>query len=240
MRRLELLDLACGNSSLSRRFARESARVSAVDASAPVVRLARAREPKEPLGIRSLVGDARRLDRLESGGFDVVVSDTALRDIRDADRAIGEVGRRLRPSGRFVFSICHPCFDVRSRSAGEIEYRAFTTVVSRKVRRYREPYEEPASCKVGDGAFQESPGFPRPHSWYVTALGDAGLVVERFEAPAPRPEMFDGRPQAPFVAEVPLHRVLGARRLADGAGGRAVSGRGAPGRARRARDTARR
>ena len=238
VRGLELLDLACGNGYLSRRFAREGARVTGVDASAPIVRLARARERRAPLGVRYLVADAARLDALADGRFDIVVSNMALMDIRGADRAIAEVGRLLRPSGRFVFSICHPCFDVMSRSAWEIERGFRSEVVWRKVQRYREPYEELCPWKVGEKEYRAVPGFHRPLAWYVRALRAAGLVIEAFEEPAPGPEMFPGSPQAPYLAEVPLHCVIGARRTGGPGATDAGPARVGPRAARRARGTA--
>src|SRR3954452_9076792 len=45
---LDVLDLACGNGYIARRLARSGARVTAVDASAPIVELAAARESAEP------------------------------------------------------------------------------------------------------------------------------------------------------------------------------------------------
>src|SRR5712691_5591159 len=57
-----LLDLACGNGYLSRRFARQGGIVSSVDANAPLIERARAREAQEPLGITYHVADASHLE----------------------------------------------------------------------------------------------------------------------------------------------------------------------------------
>src|SRR5207248_886305 len=74
---LDVLDLACGNGYLSRRFAREGACVVGVDASAPIVERARARETAKPLGVTYHVADAARLDVLTDASFDRVVSNMA-------------------------------------------------------------------------------------------------------------------------------------------------------------------
>ncbi|HZR38650.1 MAG TPA: class I SAM-dependent methyltransferase, partial [Ktedonobacteraceae bacterium] len=47
---LHVLDLACGNGYLSRRFARQGAIVTSVDANAPLIERVRAREAQEALG----------------------------------------------------------------------------------------------------------------------------------------------------------------------------------------------
>src|SRR5207253_9272709 len=107
VRGLHVLDLGCGNGYLSRRFAQGGAKVVAVDASAPVIDRARARESQEPLGIEYRVADAARLEFLRAGTFDLVTCHMALMDIEDADRVIVEVGRVRHTSGRFVASRSH-------------------------------------------------------------------------------------------------------------------------------------
>jgi 2-polyprenyl-3-methyl-5-hydroxy-6-metoxy-1,4-benzoquinol methylase len=62
---LHLLDLACGNGYLSRRFARQGAAVTSVDANAPLIERARVREAQEPLDINYHVADAAHLEVLE-------------------------------------------------------------------------------------------------------------------------------------------------------------------------------
>src|SRR5204863_117795 len=81
VRGLYVLDLGCGNGYLSRRFAQAGAKVVAVDASAPVIERARARESQEPLGIEYHVADAARLEFLRAGTLDLVASHMALMDI---------------------------------------------------------------------------------------------------------------------------------------------------------------
>ncbi len=68
-----VLDLACGNGYISRRFARQGAKVIGVDANAPIIARARAREARAPLGITYHVADAAHLEMLEDGLFDLVV-----------------------------------------------------------------------------------------------------------------------------------------------------------------------
>ena len=99
---LRVLDLACGNGYLARRFARMGAAVTGVDASAPIIARARRREAEAPLGIAYHVADTARLETLEDARFDVAVCNMALMDIEDAAGAISETGRVLLPGGRFI------------------------------------------------------------------------------------------------------------------------------------------
>ena len=139
---LHMLDLACGNGYIARKLARAGARVTGVDASTPVMEHARAREEREPLGIGYHVADAARLDGLGDASFDVVVCNMALRDIPDAEGALREAARVLRPGGRLITSLSHPCFDVSVSSSGWVVERiGFETTVFRKVSRYRRVFE---------------------------------------------------------------------------------------------------
>ena len=65
VRGMHLLDLACGNGYLSRRFARQGAIVTSVDANVPLIERIRTREAEEPLGITYHVADAAHLDMLK-------------------------------------------------------------------------------------------------------------------------------------------------------------------------------
>lgn len=231
---LDLLDLGCGNGYLCRRYARDRARVTGVDASVAVIERARRRERGRRHPVRYLVGNAARLDGLASASFDVVTSNMALMDIADAAGAIREVARLLRPEGRFVFSISHPCFDIMSRSAWEVAPGSREPTVWRKVTRYRELYHEEVQWNVGPGEVRTTTGYHRPLAWYVRALDRAGMSVEQLVEPAPRAEMLRESPVGRYIEAIPLHLVVGARRRA----GRAARTTRARRRARRAPGTA--
>ncbi len=210
---LHLLDLACGNGYLSRRFARQGAIITGVDANAPLIERARAREVQAPLGITYHVADAAHLQMLEDGTFDLVVCNMALMDIEDAAGAIQEVARVLGPKGRFVASLSHPCFDKVDTSGWEIEYIYPRTTIWRKMSRYRE-------LAVADVPWLRVPGqtvytraYHRPLSWYFRTLRAAGLVVAALEEPEPTEEFLASSPQGPWIAEIPLHCVIEAWKI---------------------------
>lgn len=210
---LDVLDLACGNGYLSRRFARAGARVTAVDASAPIVERAKRWERQEPLGIRYHTGDAAALSMLGDGSFDLAVCNMGLMDIEDAGGALREVGRVLRPRARLVFSICHPCFDVGNASSWVVEKTGRMITVFRKVSRYREPFQDAFHWTV-EGTVMHTPFYHRPLSWYFRALAGAGMAVSALEEPAPEPEMLQADNEGAWIAEIPLQCIIDARRLA--------------------------
>jgi ubiquinone/menaquinone biosynthesis C-methylase UbiE len=207
---LRVLDLACGNGYLSRRFARQGATVTGVDANAPIIERARLREAREPLGISYQVGDAAHLGQLDDGVFDLVICNMALMDIEDAAGAIQEVARVLRREGRFVVSLCHPCFDKVNTSGWTIEHIYPVTTIWRKMSRYREiAVDEVPWLRITDQPIYTR-AYHRPLSWYFRAFRAAGLAVTALEEPDPTEEFLAESPQGPWIAEIPLHCVIEA------------------------------
>jgi ubiquinone/menaquinone biosynthesis C-methylase UbiE len=213
-----VLDLGCGNGYIARRLASAGARVVGIDASSALVRAARCRERTAPLGVRYLEADAARIPGVPDESMDVVVANMSLMDIRDAGGAIAEVGRILRRGGRFVFSICHPCFDVDTRSGWEIvPRRGARETVFRKVTAYRRPHADVYRWELSEGVRATTVGYHRPLAWYLHHLRSAGLTVVDVEEPLPGPGFVSRRrARRAWIEEIPLHLVVEARRAPRG------------------------
>lgn len=108
---LVVLDLACGEGYNTRMLARKGAKVTGVDFSEKLIRFAKREEDEERLGIYYKVMDAAELVEFPNNHFDLVTCFMSLQDIKDFKKAISEVARVLKESGRFIFSIPHPCFE---------------------------------------------------------------------------------------------------------------------------------
>jgi trans-aconitate methyltransferase len=89
-----ILDLGCGDGTLTRQIAARGASVVGIDASPEFVAAA-ARS-----GVDARLGDARSLTF--DGEFDAVFSNAVLHWVLDADAALSGIVRALRPGGRFV------------------------------------------------------------------------------------------------------------------------------------------
>jgi len=207
-----ILDLACGNGYLARRFARGGATVVGADRSGPIIELARARERADPLGVDYEVVDAGSMPMLGTAGFDLVYSNMALMDMPDVVAPFREVAHVLRPGGRFVASLGHPCFDVPGASSWLWERKEFVTSVSRRVGRYREPFEASVPWVVPDRPEFATRAYHRPLSWYVRELALAGFAVIAMEEPDGTPAFLSANPQREAIREVPLHLVFAAVR----------------------------
>ncbi len=218
-----LLDVGCGNGYLARRLASAGATVVGVDVTPQVIERARARGDAGGR-VSYLCANAARLPELASGSFDLAYSNMALMDMADAAGAIGEVGRLLRPGGRFVAALSHPCFDNGLDSSWLAErFPREGTRVGRVMRSYREPFRSEVPWQVDEGSPRFTGSYHRPLSWYAGALSDAGLLIESLDEPAPLAEMLGGASvEGPWIAKVPLHLVIGARsipaRIRPGAG----------------------
>ena len=212
-RRKDVLDLGCGNGYLSRMLSRKGAKVTAVDASPTMVRNAKAHDPQNSLGINYVVSDAARLDALDKCSFDLVFANMSLMDVEDGSAAIRGVGRVLRPGGRFVASISHPCFDNGSSSEWVAEKSTLQPLkVFRRIRSYRVPFSEEIPWKVGEKERRYTKAFHRPLSWYARTISSNGMSIVSLEEPEPTKELLDKEDPmtASGLLEVPLHLVIEA------------------------------
>jgi SAM-dependent methyltransferase len=91
-----ILDLGCGDGTLTQRIAAVGASVIGLDSSAEMVEAARAN------GVDAFVADAEAMDLERFGQFDAVFSNAALHWMLDPDAVATGVFRALREGGRFV------------------------------------------------------------------------------------------------------------------------------------------
>ena len=105
-----VLDVACGHGRITREIARRGATVTGVDISEKLILKALSAQRVEPLPISYLHADIAAGVAPDSTDFDAVTCNFGLSDIDDLDGAISVISKALRPGGRFVFSILHPCF----------------------------------------------------------------------------------------------------------------------------------
>jgi SAM-dependent methyltransferase len=116
VRGMGVLDVGCGNGYFARALARRGARVTGIDISSRMIAHAQRQEAAEPLGIEYHVLDAAVLPAgFVPQSLDMVTSCLALQDMPDVEKVLGGIHALLRPGGRFVVSISHPCTDTPFR-----------------------------------------------------------------------------------------------------------------------------
>jgi ubiquinone/menaquinone biosynthesis C-methylase UbiE len=105
-----VLDLACGHGTVAREIARFGATVIGMDISERLLEHARSLDLPGGHAVAYAHGDAASAVGFGADEFDLIVCNFGLSDIDDLDGVLYNVRRALRPAGRFVFSILHPCF----------------------------------------------------------------------------------------------------------------------------------
>ena len=106
------LDLGCGHGYFSRLLARAGATVTGIDLSDRLLARALELEAEEPLGITYLHLDAAQIGTgFEEESCDLVTGCMSLQDVAAPGAVLSGACRVLRPAGRAVFSVPHPCTD---------------------------------------------------------------------------------------------------------------------------------
>jgi 2-polyprenyl-3-methyl-5-hydroxy-6-metoxy-1,4-benzoquinol methylase len=185
-----LLDVACGNGVTSRRLAQAGASVVAVDFSKEMIRLAIDRGCRDLVEYRVVdATDGGALRGLGSGRFDGALCNMALMDMADTRPLMQALESLLRPTGRFVFSVLHPCFNNPAIvQMGELQDRegTFVTTYSVKISRYLTPYAQVGLAMHGQPA--PHPYFHRPLGMLLKEAFDAGLVLDALDERGFAPE----------------------------------------------------
>jgi SAM-dependent methyltransferase len=183
-----VLEIACGAGLFARRMTELGANVVATDFSQVFLERARVRcqDAAERIEFRLVdATDGSALRALGEHRFDAAVSNMALMDIADIEPLASALPHLLKPTGRFVFTVCHPCFNTtgvshmaEERDAGG----ALETIYSVRVSRY-------LGLTPGRGLgipSQQVPHFyfDRPLHLLLGTFFARGLVLDGLEEPA--------------------------------------------------------
>ncbi len=187
-----VLDIAGGNGVYARRLAALGAQVVAFDFAGEMIALAGQRTQGLTERIAYHVLDATDESALLALGerqFDAAICQMALMDMAEIEPLLRAVARLLRPGGRFVFSVMHPCFNSpKTIHTAEMEDRegAIVTSYALKITGYMTPI-------VARGAAvrnQPQPQlyFNRPLHQLFGAAFAAGFVLDALEERAFPPD----------------------------------------------------
>lgn len=183
-----VLDVACGAGRFARRMARLGATVVACDYSGKFIERARQRGRSESIEVEYHVldaGDEQALLALGRGRFDRAVCTMGLMDMPCIDPLMRALAALLKPAGRFVFSVTHPCFhsagierfaEMHEQEAGRHVFRSGVKVWA---------YLTPAARKTEGIIGQPEPQyyFHRPLQTLFEAGFRAGFVIDALAEP---------------------------------------------------------
>lgn len=172
-----VVDAGCGEGYLTRRLAARGAAAVGVDRSAALIQAAASAGGRRPGSARFLLGDLRSLP-LRSGGFDAVLCNHGLNELRSPGAAFSEFARVLRPGGRLVVLMLHPCFyGGRDRSGRR---RELDTDLYFTARRVEQPFNVSGLTSPAPTVI-----WLRPLESYFALLGETGFCVDGLWEPRP-------------------------------------------------------
>lgn len=184
---LRVLDGGCGEGYMSRLVAARGAReVVGIDTSSTLIHAAATHEDLASLPVTHYVASLESIPE-EDASFDVVVCNHVLSDVTNPRLALEEIGRILRPGGRFVALMLHPCFYTAHSerdSSGNIPVRAY----------FRERRVDQTFLVAGLESPDEVHMNFRSLEFYSRAILDAGFVITGLSEPHPSESTFDEDP----------------------------------------------
>lgn len=203
-----ILDLGAGQGACAPCITAAGATYVGVDASPTLVR--RAQRHHGGMG-RFVVGDARRLAEIpgiDAGIFDGVLFALSIQDMDPLETVLGAAAWALKPGGRLVLILTHPCFRVPRQSGWTWDARR--KLHGRRIDRYLTPLAVPLKPpSAPPGASSRS--FHRPLQSYINGLGACGLAVDQMlEVAGPTPDASSSR-GAEQAANPDIPLLLGLR-----------------------------
>jgi SAM-dependent methyltransferase len=216
-----VLDLGCGQGVLGRALAALGVASLGIDASPALIAAAQARAGALE---RHQVGDIRRLAAAGLESVDHAVLLMVVQDLDPIEPVLEAVANLLKPGGRLVMVLTHPCFRAPRRSGWG--WDDLQRAQYRRIDGYLSPYQvslatHPGAAAGSAEAALRTASFHRPISEYLNALGSVGLpVVACDELCNPR----RGTKGTRFAAEdraaheIPLFLALTAQRVRLGGG----------------------
>lgn len=199
-----VLDIGCGDGQISRLAASLGSIVVGVDPTWNCVRVA-----EERGGGASFARSGAAALPFADSAFDTAVACLVFEHIDDVDGAIAEVGRVLRPGGRFCFFLNHPILQAPG-SAWVDDHMVDPPEQYWRLGPYLD--ETVTVEEVQKDVWIRF--IHRPMSRYVNVLAAHGLTIERMSEPAPPPGFLA---QAPgYAASAAFPRLLYIRLVKSG------------------------
>ena len=202
---LDILDVGCGEGYMARELASRGAhQVTGIDSSREQVKAAEAAMVPGTSFSESNADDLR----FPAESFDLVLANHVLNDLPDIAVPICEFARVLRPGGRFVSLMLHPCFYEANaeRTPGSHMLSASEYFTRRSVRL---PFEVDGLTSPAAAT-----SWVRPLESYTEALTRNGLAITQLTEPHPSEQLASGQWWKENFPR-PLFLLIVARKLLD-------------------------
>lgn len=194
----EILDLGCGEGGYSRELAKKGAIVTSVDCSEEPLEYAKKKAEEEQLVIKHYKRNSNDLYGLEDNVFDSILCSMMIMDVEDLNGTLKEIYRVLKPGGKVVISMLHPCFKP------PVEHKWFSGdgEIQVVVKDYYNPTEWNGSI-----AGLESTVVYRHKtlSEYVKSFVGNGFILLDMDEPIPTEEEIKMSPRIEWLTKIPMY-----------------------------------
>lgn len=167
-----VLDIGCGQGVLARSLP-PSVQYVGVDGSNSLILEAKHADKRD--SHQYFTADATKPLPIAKKDFDAAVFLLSLQNMRDGKSAIMHAGRHLRPQGKLILVLNHPCFRIPRQSSWEID--PHTKLQYRRINRYMSGMEIPVTAHPGKGSSPVTWSYHEPLETYVHWLKHAGFVL---------------------------------------------------------------
>jgi SAM-dependent methyltransferase len=201
-----VVECACGNGVMARRLAELGAQIVAFDFSANMIKAARARGTVGGKISYQVIDGTNEAAMVALGpnSFDAAVCNMAIMDMAEIVPMMAAMHTLLKPDGRFVFSLCHPCFNNSgcARGMDETDIGGVETRYWVKVSEYAHGRNLPGTAMRDQPSLQVY--FNRTLTELFDACFQAGFVVVGLEEPVfPPPNVPSSWALEPLFEEIP-------------------------------------
>ena len=209
-----IVDVCCGQGVLLKPLLESGVgRVTGIDASPRLIAVAKVRHGTERRVVL-ITADVCAPGSWADGSHDAATCVMAVHDVADPVALFSNISRALKPGGRVVLVLMHPCFRIPRQS--HWGWDADQKIQYRRLDAYGSPRDIPITTHPGKASGEQTTFHHRPLAELLTAIGKGGLAVTACE------ELYSHRRSqagGPFskaehraAQEFPLFLALTARR----------------------------
>ena len=156
-----ILDLGCGQGWMTKKLADQGAKVIGIDGADALISRARSLYPDQSFYVADLANGLPEL----ATEFDIVISHMVVMDIPEIDMLFNSIAQVLKPQGKFLFTLPHPCF-FQQKSHQDDCGQWFKKVTG---------YLNPKTWRID--SFGGHNHYHRTISGYINSLSEAGLLI---------------------------------------------------------------
>jgi len=174
-----VIDVCCGQGVLVRPLLESGiGRFTGVDASPRLIEAAKSRHGGDPR-VSFAIADVCQAGTWADGSHDAATCLMAVHDVPDIAAMFSNIARALKPGGRAVFVLMHPCFRIPRKT--HWGWDGDQKIQYRRIDSYTTALEIPITTHPGRETSQQTIFHHRPLAALLTALGQAGLPVTACE-----------------------------------------------------------